>query len=108
MADVLRTELTFPPELIEMIADRVSEKLLYLFPNNEPDVIFDVDGVADYLKVTKQWVYDRVHRNAIPHYKLGKYPRFRKTDIDEWLLKMERGNSRKSSKTVRRLLEDTP
>ena len=72
------------------------------------DDILDVQGLADYLKVKKQWVYERVHYNTIPHYKVGKYPRFRKSEIDQWLQTMERGKGRKPTKTVRRLLEDTP
>ena len=95
---------------IDSIAQKVAENI-----KSHPTVhgshgmdspIMDVDGLAQYLKVGKQWVYDRVHRNAIPHYKLGKYPRFERVKIDEWLKKMERGNGRKSSKPVRRLLED--
>ena len=95
---------------IEAIAQRVAENI-----KSQPTVsggygvditIMDVDGLAQYLKVGKQWVYDRVHRNAIPHYKLGKYPRFRKSEIDEWLRKMESGNDKKSLQPVRRLLED--
>lgn len=104
----MKTELE--PQDIEVIADKVAEKLMPLIVyNGKPadDDILDVQGVADYLKVTKQWVYEKVHQNAIPYYKVGKYPRFRRSTIDEWLLKMERGNSRKPSKTVRRLLEDT-
>jgi excisionase family DNA binding protein len=94
----------------EVIAKKVAEKLKPLIVNNsksEDDDILDVQGVADYLKMSKQWVYDRVHNNKIPFYKVGKYPRFRKSKIDEWLLKMERGSG-KPTKTVRRLLEDTP
>ncbi len=57
------------------------------------DVIFDIDGIAEYLKVKKTWIYQRVHEGSIPHYKLGKYPRFRKSVIDEWLKESERAGS---------------
>ena len=73
----------------------------------EDDTIFDVEGLAQYLKVSKQWVYEKVHQNAIPHFKMGKYPRFRKFKIDAWLRTMEKNNGKTHSKTVRRLLEDT-
>ena len=104
----MKTELE--EQEIAAIAQRVAEHMskLPVFGNSEGDsTIMDIDGLAQYLKVGKQWVYDRVHRNAIPHYKLGKYPRFKKAKIDEWLRKMERGNGEKSLQPVRRLLEDT-
>ena len=106
----MKAELTLPPELVDLIADKVIEKLKPLLSGNgksEDDVIFDVEGLAQYLKVKKQWVYEKVHNSGIPYYKVGKYPRFRKSKIDEWLQKMEKGNGKKPSNTVRRLLEHT-
>jgi excisionase family DNA binding protein len=91
---------------IEEIADKVIEKLNPIIgKDGDEDIIFDVDGFAQYLKVGKQWVYEKVHQGSIPYYKVGKYPRFRKSKIDEWLIKMEKGNGGKSKNTVRRLLE---
>lgn len=106
----MKAELTLPPELVDLIADTVIEKLKPLITGNgkqEDGIIFDVSGLAQYLKVKKQWVYERVHYNTVPHYKVGKYPRFRKSKIDEWLKKMEKGNGRKTHNTIRRLLEAT-
>jgi excisionase family DNA binding protein len=103
----LKAELTFPLELIDDIADKVIERLSPMLCSNDEheDIIFDVEGVAQYLKVKKQWVYERVHYNTIPHFKMGKYPRFRKSDIDQWLEKMKRGKGSQTTKTVRRLLD---
>lgn len=104
-----KAELTFPDELLNEIADKVLERLVPQLSENTTaeDHIFDVEGLAHYLKVKKQWVYERVHYNTIPCYKMGKYPRFRRSDIDRWLQTMEKGKGRKTAKTVRRLLEDT-
>ncbi len=102
----MKTELE--PQDIEAIVNGVIEKLKPIIAGNnkhEDDTIFDVDGIAGYLKVKKQWVYEKVHNNGIPYYKVGKYPRFRKSKIDEWLGKMEKGNGKKPSNSVRRLLE---
>lgn len=49
------------------------------------DTIFDVRGLADYLKVEVSWVYRRVADKEIPYFKVGRYPRFRKSSIDSWL-----------------------
>jgi excisionase family DNA binding protein len=105
----LKAEVTFPLDLIDEIADKVIERLSPMLRDKDEhnDVIFDVEELAQYLKVKKQWVYERVHYKTIPYFKMGKYPRFRRSDIDRWLQTMEKGKGRKTAKTVRRLLEDT-
>jgi excisionase family DNA binding protein len=75
-------------EDIEAIAQRVSEiikpMLTHAQGKDEPDTVFDVKAVAQYLKVKESWIYQGVHTNAIPFFKVGKYPRFRKKQIDRW------------------------
>jgi excisionase family DNA binding protein len=51
--------------------------------NTEP--LFTVKALAKYLQVSDQWVYERVHRKEIPYLKIGKFPRFKKSDIDKWI-----------------------
>jgi excisionase family DNA binding protein len=106
----MKTELE--QQDIEEIADRVIEKLKPLISGDSKpesgDTIFDVESLAQYITVKEQWIYEKVHNNEIPHYKVGKYLRFRKSKIDEWLKKMERGNGKKPENSVRRLLEDAP
>lgn len=51
----------------------------------EADTLFDVKGLAEYLHVSPQWVYERVHLKEIPFSKIGKFPRFRKSGIDAWI-----------------------
>jgi len=73
---------------IEAIAVRVAELLKPLLSGtarHEEDVIFDIKELADYLKVSKQWVYERTHLKEIPHLKIDGQLRFRKSDIDKWL-----------------------
>ena len=72
---------------IEAIAQRVSEiiKPLVLHQRqDEKDVIFDVKGLSDYLRVNPSWVYKAISLKAIPYFKAGKFPRFRKREIDRW------------------------
>ncbi len=86
--------------LIEAIVDRVVEKLKPLITNSHDtssDELMDVKALADYLKVKKQWVYEKTHMNTIPYYKVGKYPRYKKSKIDAWLLEKE---NRKNIKRV--------
>ncbi len=74
---------------IEAIAQRVAELLLpqstRKTTESEDDGIYDVKVLAAYIKVKPRWVYDRVSENAIPFIRVGRYIRFSKTSIDEWL-----------------------
>lgn len=50
--------------------------------------LLTVAEVAAALKVPVSWVYERTRRagtDRIPHFKLGKYLRFRWTTVREWL-----------------------
>ena len=57
------------------------------FEKNSNGSIFDQDKLAQYLKVSRSWVDQRISQNEIPYFKCGKYPRFRKGDIDKWINK---------------------
>jgi excisionase family DNA binding protein len=55
---------------------------------SQPDRILTVQEVAEMLRVPVSWVYERVRRDGsdrLPHFKLGKYVRFRASAISEWL-----------------------
>ena len=45
----------------------------------------DVEGVAEYLGARASWVYDKTRKTEIPHARVGKYLRFRKSALDDWL-----------------------
>jgi excisionase family DNA binding protein len=80
----------FEPQDIEAIVQRVVEELRLITSGNGKtqgqDTIFDVSGLAEYLKVSKKWIYERTQFKEIPHYKIGGQLRFRKKDIDKWLI----------------------
>ncbi len=83
-------------QLINDIVEKVVERLKPLISNSHDskgDELMDVTALADYLKVKKQWVYEKTHMNIIPYYKVGKYPRYKKSKIDEWLLEKENRNN---------------
>ncbi len=85
-------------QLINDIVERVVERLKPLISNSHDsrsDELMDVQALADYLKVKKQWVDEKTHMNIIPYYKVGKYPRYKKSKIDEWLLEKENRNNKK-------------
>jgi len=85
-------------KLINDIVEKVVEQITPLFNKSHDsnnDELMDVQGLADYLKVKRQWVYEKTHLNIIPYYKVGKYPRYRKSKIDEWLIEKENRNNTK-------------
>ena len=72
--------------LVDEIAKRVVEQLKPLIKNSHDskgDELMGVREFAKYLGVEKEWVYS--HIKEIPHYKVGKFPKFRKKETDKWL-----------------------
>lgn len=73
-------------ELVREIAGEVIKTIKPLLNGRvADDVIFTVESLARYLGTSKQWVYERVHLKKIPYIKMGKFPRFKKSIIDNWL-----------------------
>lgn len=76
-------------EDIEAIATEVLSMVKPLLKSNEggEDVIFDVKGLAEYLRVEDSWVYKQVSLGTLPYFKVGKYTRFSKSAIEKWIEK---------------------
>ncbi len=85
----MKAELSLPQELVDQIADKVIEKLKPMLSGSgkseTDETIFDVKGLCEYLKVARQWIYERTHLKEIPHLKIDGQLRFRKRDIDKWV-----------------------
>jgi hypothetical protein len=61
------------------------------------DELLTAAEVAQFLRVPLSWVYERCRVGAVdplPHLKLGKYLRFRKTDLLAFVNGLRRGDSR--------------
>ena len=59
------------------------------------DELATVTEIAEFLQLPKSWVYERTRRRGIeriPHFKLGKYLRFSKLEVLDWI-RHQRGNS---------------
>ncbi len=67
-----------PSKALAIVLEKLESKA------NQWEEIMDIDTLSRYLKVKKTWVYKRVQFKEIPFSKVGKYPRFRKKDIDAW------------------------
>jgi excisionase family DNA binding protein len=58
------------------------------------DALLTVEEVAEILRVPASWVYGRTRlrsRDRIPGFRLGKYWRFRETDVRAWIEKRRAG-----------------
>jgi len=67
------------------IVKRVLDGLKTQRSKEPEDTLFTVETLAKYLQVSKQWIYERVQFKEIPYIKVGKFLRFRKSEIDKWL-----------------------
>jgi len=84
----LRAEVNIDTqEIVKEIAQEVVKAIRPLLVKNNTidDTLFSVETLSKYLSVSTQWVYERVHMKEIPFIKMGKFPRFRKSDIEKWL-----------------------
>jgi excisionase family DNA binding protein len=80
--------IEFEPQDIELIAQRVVDLLKPAITTKKEKVdamVFDVKSLAEYLKVSPHWIYERTHLKQIPHIKVRGFLRFSKKDIDKWL-----------------------
>jgi len=54
-------------------------------PTDELAELLTLDEVVTWLRVPRSWVYERTRKGQIPHVKLGKYLRFSRQALAEWL-----------------------
>jgi excisionase family DNA binding protein len=61
------------------------------------DRLLTVSEVAALLGVPRSWIYERTRREGpevIPHFKLGKYLRFRRDEVERFLEAKRSGSHR--------------
>ena len=50
------------------------------------DPLLTVDEIAIYLNVKKSWVYEQVGKRNLPCKRIGKYLRFRASEVEQALV----------------------
>jgi excisionase family DNA binding protein len=53
--------------------------------------LLDAEAVAQMVGMSKDWIYAEARADRIPHVKLGRYTRFRREAIEDWIRHQERG-----------------
>jgi excisionase family DNA binding protein len=79
-------KIDFEQTDIEALAQKVAALLAPVLSGArivEQDEVFDVPGLATYLKVDASWIYKSLDR--LPHVKVGRYLRFKKSAVDKWM-----------------------
>jgi excisionase family DNA binding protein len=59
--------------------------------------LLEVEDVAKLLGMSRDWVYAEARADRIPHVKLGRFTRFRREAIEDWICERERGKITPSS-----------
>ena len=72
-------------KIIENCLRRVLEEKPDLLVKDPEKEILSVDEAADYLGLSKQTVYQHVHKRKIPHSKRGRRLFFRRSELNDWL-----------------------
>jgi hypothetical protein len=83
-------KLEIEPSDIQAIAEKVVEMIrpLLLSQSKLPDSIMDKKGLSEYLQVDVSWIDKNLYQ--LPHFKAGKYVRFRQSHIDKWVNSIEK------------------
>jgi excisionase family DNA binding protein len=55
----------------------------------DPFELMTAGEVATLLRVTKAWVYTQTRARKIPHVSLGRYVRYRRSAVLEWIEELE-------------------
>jgi excisionase family DNA binding protein len=59
----------------------------------EAGSLLTAEEVARLLQVTPAWVYAETRQNRIPHLRLGRYVRYRRSALESWMDEVERSSS---------------
>ena len=62
-------------------------------PGGEDDLL-TAGEVAALLRMTASWVYSETRSNRIPHLRLGRYVRYRRSTIRAWMSDLEGASDR--------------
>jgi len=63
------------------------------------DEYLNIDELSKYLGIKKATLYFKVENGQIPHYKIGRLIRFKKSEIDSWMQSMRQALSTTDLKT---------
>lgn len=63
----------------------VHDQEAHMTDNAVPERLLLPEEVAELLGVPKTWVYEAARRKKLPSVAVGRYPRFRRADVQAWI-----------------------
>jgi excisionase family DNA binding protein len=66
-----------------------------LLPELPPDRLLDDREAAELLNVPKSWVGEEARAGRLPHVKLGRYRRYVRAELLEWVEEQKAGGRRR-------------
>ena len=70
--------------------------------NGRGDLLLTADEVAALLRVTRTWVYAEARAGRIPHVRLGRYVRYRRSAVEAWVEQLEAASTNGAGASVSR------
>lgn len=84
----MESELVYIRRLLEEIKDTMT----VAFQNHTEETIMSAKDLADFLKMDISLIYSKSAKGEIPHIKLGKLYKFKKSEILEWIKRQEKSS----------------
>jgi len=82
---------TLEQEDIQAIAEKVVEMIRPMLSGKQDtmkDAVMDKKGLSEYLQIDVSWIDKNLYQ--LPYSKVGKYVRFKQTQIDKWIQSIEK------------------
>jgi excisionase family DNA binding protein len=54
--------------------------------------LIDIKELEKRTRLPRSWLYTQAAKGCLPHYKCGKYLRFKVTEVEAWLERHRRGD----------------
>jgi excisionase family DNA binding protein len=92
------------------IDDVLAEEPTSTETQSERDELMTAEELAERLRMTRAWVYAETRLGRIPHLRLGRYFRYRRSAIEAWIAELEtrRGTGVGAERSYRRAQEGPP
>lgn len=84
-----------PPDKRVMLAGDIADA------PSEEDSLLTAEELARVLQVTPAWVYAETRRHRIPHLRLGRYVRYRRSALKDWMDEVERSSTQRPASRAR-------
>ncbi len=95
----MNIEWNLPPEVAEIISDKLLEKLLPHLQQHQQDEVLKIEQAVTLIGKSKQQIYQWVNKSAhgasdFPYWKAGKSLMFSRNELIAWMKKNGKPSNR--------------